>query len=145
MERTCRECGEKLGKCLKGSLCVSCQEIELERISSDVGALVNVTELAEILQCDDETVRRQKRAHQLPDPVPHRKNLLWSREVISAWVKAGCPDVATWRRSNNAIKAMMGYQIDVLTMNGNYFDTLDNLARQWEGKPVSPACRNPFS
>jgi hypothetical protein len=145
MERICRECGEKLGQRLTGTLCLSCQEVELERISSGVDALVDVNELAEMLRCHPETIRRNNRAGELPDPIPHRKNLLWSREVISAWIKAGCPDVTTWRRSNNLIKAMMmGYQIDVLTVNGNYFDTLDDLVRQWEGKPVSPAYRNPF-
>jgi len=53
--------------------------------------------------------------------------------------------VLTYSLDNDMIEAILrGYPIDELTMNGHYFETLDNLAREWHGQEVSPSYRNPF-
>jgi excisionase family DNA binding protein len=125
---------------------VSCQEIELERISSGVDALVDVKELAEMLRCDDETIRRMNRAHRLPNPIPGRKSLLWTREVISAWMKAGCPDPISWRCSHNAITALiMGYPIEQITYYGQKLDLLDDIARTRGPITDNDKHSNPFN
>jgi hypothetical protein len=76
-------------------------------MSSGVDPVVDVEELAKMLHKDPESVRRMKRERRLPEPVPNVRKMLWSRNVIEAWMKAGCPDLETFQRHNNVIVSLV--------------------------------------
>jgi excisionase family DNA binding protein len=53
--------------------------------------LLNVTEVAEILQCSERHVYRLEAKGLMPEAVRPGSIVRWQQERISAWIHAGCP------------------------------------------------------
>ncbi len=66
--------------------------------------LIDISQLARLLGVSKPTVERLKAAGKLPRHVIvsagcHR----WRRAEVEAWVRAGCPDAATWAALSNGL------------------------------------------
>ena len=143
--KACISCGATLSEYNVNDLCYACQLKSRDSKLGEHNLLVNVTELADMLREDPESVRRAHRAGKLPAPVPGRRELLWPKEVICDWIRSGYPDAITMQRSQNAIMALVrGYPVDEITFNGQYWETLDKLAQSWEPKNGKNELPHPF-
>lgn len=55
--------------------------------------LLTVKDVAAILQTSEGHVRRLVVRDQIPEPLrPGGRAVRWTREQITAWIEAGCPD-----------------------------------------------------
>ena len=58
--------------------------------------LIGIRPLSALLSRSIASLERDQAAGRLPPPVRIGGSRLWRRAEIEAWVKAGCPDAATW-------------------------------------------------
>jgi predicted DNA-binding transcriptional regulator AlpA len=61
-------------------------------------ALIDVKAVAALLGCSTRHVTRLEDAQQIPPAIKLGRLSRWQREVILAWIAAGCPDCATWEK-----------------------------------------------
>lgn len=54
--------------------------------------LLNVEQVARILQQSPRTVRAWARSRRIPQPVKPGRRVMWQASVIKAWIDAGCPE-----------------------------------------------------
>jgi len=62
-----------------------------EKTSGAEPALVDVKEVAGLLNCSPRTVYRLADAGRMPAPVRLRTLVRWSREALMRWIAEGCP------------------------------------------------------
>ncbi|QQE10118.1 helix-turn-helix domain-containing protein [Planctomycetota bacterium] len=60
------------------------------------GRLLNVDEVAEMLDIDRSTVYRHRRAGRLPLPIKIGKRVLWIGDEVKRWLEAGAPNLRRW-------------------------------------------------
>jgi excisionase family DNA binding protein len=70
--------------------------------ADEVDFLITAERVAERLELSKRTVSRLDASGKLPAPVRIGGSVRWSSEEISQWIKARCPDRATWERMNKA-------------------------------------------
>ncbi|MFO0863520.1 MAG: helix-turn-helix domain-containing protein [Gemmataceae bacterium] len=71
-----------------------------EHVAEDVALraiLVTQRQVAQILTCSERTVYTMRENGEMPEPVPGR-GLRWRLAEIEAWVEAGRPSLAEWKR-----------------------------------------------
>lgn len=68
-------------------------------------ALMTCGEVAAELRLSERTLRRLARQGKVgPAPISLGHSLRYRREEIGAWIRAGCPDLATWRAEHGGRK-----------------------------------------
>lgn len=65
---------------------------------SPQAALITASETAKLLGIGVSTFWRTQSAGKIPEPVHLGGRTLWRIEEIKAWVNAGCPVKADWKR-----------------------------------------------
>ena len=55
------------------------------------GTLLDVTSVAELLDCSTRHVRRLADAGKMPRPMKLGALVRWNRQVIEDWINEGCP------------------------------------------------------
>ena len=61
-------------------------------------AVLSTREFAEILRVCLATCRQKRKRGEVLDPMPGLGPLFWSRSEVEAWLLAGAPAAAAWRR-----------------------------------------------
>ena len=60
------------------------------------GTLLNVDELAELLDVDRSTVFRHRRDGKYPLPLKIGRRVLWIKDEIMRWLETGTPNLRKW-------------------------------------------------
>jgi len=61
-------------------------------------ALIDVRAVASLLGCSPRHVTRLEEAKQMPPAIKLGRLSRWQRDVVLAWIAAGCPDCQTWEK-----------------------------------------------
>ncbi len=67
-----------------------------------LSVLLSANDLARELNVSLRHVRRLDSSGKLPQPLRIGRCVRWSRETITSWVAAGCPDRDTWEAMKNS-------------------------------------------
>jgi predicted DNA-binding transcriptional regulator AlpA len=66
-----------------------------DRKDGCVGTLLSCEDLAKVLACSTRHVRRQSDSGAIPPPLRIGRLVRWDKNVIDAWIAAGCRRVRT--------------------------------------------------
>ncbi len=60
-------------------------------MNSDLARLIDVKEVARMLQVAVRTVWRLRSSHKIPEPVPVGGSVRWRYQELVEWINSGCP------------------------------------------------------
>lgn len=77
------------------------EETNVMMVQEPVQLLLNVEQVAEMLNCSTRTVRRLAETGKMPRSLKLGALLRWKRVAIQEWIEAGCPAMRTPSKLKN--------------------------------------------